>query len=154
MTETTFRNFIRYFADNNFDNFKCGYTAGVVMSLILIFLIMLLAYLLKMRRRFREIPVYTEGGELHISAGAIVDLIKIVADKFNYISVSKVSIHKHGRNVGIKIKVKYDIKGRPLPELADELRVAILENLTSRLGIENVSYIHIKPVSVTGNIIN
>jgi len=151
MSELTLHSIINYFAENNFDNFNCGYTAGTAIAFLLILLLLLLNYLIKSRKKLKEVVVSTNGGELRIASGAIVDFIKIVASNIHNISVSKVSIKRHRNNVALNIKVKYDLKGRPLTELADELRAAILENLKIKLGVENVSCINIIPVSVSGS---
>ena len=150
MTDITVQNLINYFSENNFDNFNCGYTAGTAIAILLIFLLFTLRYLIKSRSKLKEVVVYTGGGELRIASSAIVDFIKIVASNIHNITVSKVTIKKHRNNIILNMKVEYYVKECPLPELADELRFAVLENLKNKLGVENVSKINIKPVSISG----
>ena len=140
---------IKYISENDFNNFRCGYVTGIAVVILLFVFIFIFYYILKARRKVNAISVPTEQGELSIATSAIVDLVKIVAGDFRYIKVSKVSLIHYRKGIMMKLKLKYDINGKSLPELADELREAILKELEIRLGINNISFIQIKIVSTS-----
>ena len=140
---------IKYISENDFNNFRCGYVAGIAVVILLFVFIFLLYYILKARRKVNAISVPTKQGELSIATSAIVDLVKIVVADFRYIKVSKVSLIYCRRGIMMKLKLKYDINGKSLPELADELHEAILKELETRLGINSISFIKIKHVSTS-----
>jgi len=151
MEDITVQNLINYFSENNFDNFNCGYTAGTAIAFLLIILLFILHYLIKSRKKLKEVVVHTHGGEIRIASSAIVDFIKIIAENIHNITVTKVAIKKQKNNIILNMKVKYNVKERSLPDLADELRSAVLENLKVKLGVENVSKININPDSISGS---
>ena len=140
---------IKYISENDFNNFRCGYVTGIAIVIILFVLIFILYYILKARRKVNAISVPTEQGELSIATSAIVDLVKITASDFRYVKVSRVSLIYYRKGIMMKLKLKYDINGKSLPELADELREAILKELETRLGVNNISFIQIKLVSTS-----
>ena len=140
---------IKYISENDFNNFRCGYVAGIAVIILLFVFIFLFYYILKARSKVNAISVPTKKGELSIATSAIVDLVKIVASNFRYIKVSKVSLIYYRRGIMMKLKLKYDINGKSLPELAVELREAILKELDMRLGVNSISFIQIKLVSTS-----
>ena len=148
------QNILKFISENDFNNFRCGYVAGILVVILLFVLILLLYYILKSRRNVHAISVPTVNGELTIATGAIVDLVKIVAVNFRYISVSKVSLIQRRKGVKMNLKVKYDINGKPFPNLADELQEAVIKELDIRLGINNISFVQIKLVGTSAGKIN
>jgi hypothetical protein len=147
-------NILKFISENDFNNFRCGYVAGIAVVILLFVLILLLYYILKSRRKVNAISVPTNNGELSIATGAIVDLVKIVAADFRYITVPKVSLIQCRKGVMMNMKVKYDINGKPFPDLADELQEAVLKELDIRLGINSISFVKIKLVGTSSGKIN
>lgn len=136
----------------NMRNFRVGYVWGVLIVLVLLVVIKIFHYYLFCRqKRVHEMRIPAEGGALFVASGALVDLVKIVAADFDYVEVLKVSILETKIGITMNINVKYDIYGKQYPELAQDLKKTIQDNLNGRLGIDNIRYIEVHCKKTTGN---
>ena len=125
-------------------NFRYGFLAGIIITLILLLLVKFLIFRLFFRKnKITEITIPKEGGDLTVSSNAVIDLIKIVSSDFEYLTVSKAFITKSGSSYTIYIEVKYDISGTPFMELCHTFQEEINKNIEARLGIKNINDIKI-----------
>jgi len=133
-------------------NFRAGYVIGAFVVIALLIIIKILHYFLfKRKKKVSEICIPAEGGSLFVSAGALIDLVKIVAADFDYIEVLKVAVWETKIGITMKINVKYDIFGKQYPELSQDLQKVIQENLKGRLGIDSIRYIEVNTRKITDN---
>ena len=133
-------------------NFRAGYVTGVFIVIALLVIIKILHYFLfKRKKKVSEICIPAEGGSLFVSAGALIDLVKIVAADFDYIEILKVAVWETKTGITMKINVKYDIFGKQYPDLSQNLKKVIQENLKGRLGIDNIRNIEISTRKITDN---
>jgi hypothetical protein len=62
----------------------------------------------------------------------------VVSKKFNCITIKKIILWRGNRGTIMEIQGVYDIDGGRLPEVANEMREAILNNLDGQLGIKAI----------------
>lgn len=133
--------------------FRAGYVWGIVATLVLFILIKIAHYFLFGRvKKVQEVCIPQEGGAIYISAGAIVDMVNIVAGEFDYVDVAKASLWESKSGITMKVKVKYDIKGKQFPNLCMDLKKAVQENLQGRLGVDCIRHIEIRSVKTSGTL--
>jgi len=120
----------------------CGpFRAGFFSATILLLLLVILWYLFHLisRKRVREIIIPGNRGALVVSASAVADMVRaVVSKKFNCITIKKIILWRGKRGTIMEIQGVYDIDGGRLPEVANEMREAILNNLDGQLGIKAI----------------
>ena len=120
----------------------CGpYKAGFLTAVALIVLLFLLWQILRLfsRKRVREIIIPASGGSLVVSAGAVSNLVQAVIDnRFRCIKVKKIILWKNGRGTTLEISGSFDVDGGKLPDVASELKDAVLKSLDGQLGITSI----------------
>ena len=133
-------------------NFRAGYVVGALIVILLLIIVKIVYYYaFGRRKKVTEIKIPAEGGTLFISSGALIDLVKIVAADFDYFKVVKVALWETKVGITMRVKVKYDILGKQYPELCQELKKELWNNLQGRLGVDNIRFIEIKNVTTTNN---
>lgn len=146
-------NFYQWFisADTKAESvFRAGYIWGIIATLFFLVLVRICYYYFWSRnKKVSDVRIPANGGDLFISASALIDMVKIVAVDFDYIDVSKIYLWETKAGITMRVKVKYDTMGKQFPELCQEFKDAIQENLQGRLGVENIRKIEVYSSSTT-----
>ena len=107
------------------------------------------------RKRVREIIIPGEKGALVISASAVANMVHtVVANQFRCITIKKIILWKGNRGTVMEIQGAYDIDGGRLPEVAQEMRENILNNLDGQLGITTIKEVVPNIKKITANNLN
>ncbi len=137
----------------DFGPFRAGFISAVCCFLIIV----VIFYIFKMlgRKRIREIIIPGEKGALVVSAGAVANMVNtVIADQFRCITIKKIILWKGNRGTVMEIQGAYDIDGGRLPEVANGIREAILNNLDGQLGITTIKEIVPNIKKITANNLN
>ena len=121
-------------------NFKAGYLTGVMFVVALLIIIKICQVVFfNPHKRVKEVIIPGGNGSLVISSGAISDMVQaVVCTKFKCITINKIILWRGQQGIAMELQGSYDIDGGRLPEVAAEMRDAILKNLDGQLGIDTV----------------
>ena len=137
----------------DFGPFRAGFISAACCFLIIVAIFYILQ--LMGRKRVREIIIPGEKGALVVSAGAVANMVHaVVANQFRCITIKKIILWKGNRGTVMEIQGAYDIDGGRLPEVANELRETILNNLDGQLGITTIKEVVPNIKKITANNLN
>jgi hypothetical protein len=118
-------------------SFNAGFLSAVTLFLCLVVLWLFLHLI--SRKRVREVIIPGNHGALVVSAGAVADMVRAVVSKqFDCITIKKIILWRGRRGTVMEIHGTYDVDGGRLPEVANGMREAILNNLDGQLGIQSI----------------
>ena len=121
----------------NHNSFRTGFIVAGILFLVILIILYIFQFL--SRKRVREVIIPGGNGALVISAGAVSDMVQtVVSHKFKCISIKKILLWRGKTGIAMELQGSYDIDGGRLPEVAEEMREAILKNLDGQLGIDTV----------------
>ena len=137
----------------DFGPFRAGFVVAACCFLVLVIIFYILHLMSK--KRVREIIIPGSKGALVLSSNAVADMVNtVVANKFRSITVKKIILWRGNRGTVMEIQGSYDIDGGRLPEVANEMREAILNNLDGQLGITSIKEVVPNIKKITADNIN
>ena len=137
----------------DFGPFRAGFVVATCCFLILVMIFYILHLISK--KRVREIIIPGNDGALVLSSKAVADMVNtVVANKFRCITIKKIILWRGSRGIVMEIQGAYDIDGGRLPEVANEMRKAILNNLDGQLGITSIKEVIPNIKKITADNIN
>ena len=124
----------------DFEQFRLGFIAAICCILIVVAIFYIFQFMT--RKRIREIVIPGDKGALIVSASAVANMVHtIIESQFKAITIKKITLWKGSRGTVMEMQGEYDIDGGRLPEVANEMREAILNNLDGQLGITTIKEI-------------
>ena len=137
----------------DFGQFRAGFISAVCCFLVIV--VIFYIFQLMTRKRVREIIIPGDRGALVVSAGAVANMVHtIIADQFRSITIKKIILWRGNRGIVMEVQGSYDIDGGRLPEVANEMREAILNNLDGQLGITTIREVVPNIKKITANNLN
>ena len=124
----------------DFGPFRAGFlSAGLIILAVVILYYLVLLF---SRKRIHEIIIPGGQGALVVSTSAVSDLVNaVISSRFRCITVKKIILWKGSGGTVMEIYGTFDIDGGRLPDIADDMREAILKNLDGQLGITSIKEI-------------
>lgn len=113
---------------------------GLVLGALVVVLIVVLAWLLRVMRRWRHrshgIDVRGENGDLSITINAVREFVRRVLSEFHEVSLQGVSVNDKGRQITFNVELEVTPDADLMP-LRDQIQQRILSGARERLGIES-----------------
>lgn len=128
-------------------DFRNGYIAGVLVSLVTVLLLLVLRTLLKFifrEKRCRSIVIREKDGDLLISADAIYDVIKSIQPEFRYIHFNKIQLYRRKSAYRVLLHINFNTQGGGMPRQREELKKRIKTLLNEVFGINSIKKVSMR----------
>jgi len=115
------------------------YRHGVIILLLLLFLLAFVA----MKRRRRHIEIFSsETGRVHVSRGALEDLVENAALQYGAVSRPRARFEKRRGKLHLYVRLKLG-PGQKLPQFSSGLQAHLSRSLRDAFGIEGLGGVNI-----------
>jgi hypothetical protein len=127
-----------------------GYLAGVVFSILVIFLIMLIKIIFSLffayPKRANGIDIPRDSGNIFITSSAIISLIKSYEKDFPALKILRMKLLRKKAGYYLDVQFELDTDKASLPDIEEPFKQRIFEGLKNSFGIESVLFIKCKVV--------